>query len=56
MKVYYQTIYFQYNPIEYIFSLLIKKLLDEEIENEKDIIKIIVKFKNEINKIMLKTY
>ena len=51
LKVIYNIPYCsEYNPIEYIFSLLRKKLLNEEINNEKDIIKIIVKFKKEINK------
>ena len=51
LKVIYNIPYCsRYNPVEYIFSLLRKKILDEEIENEKDIIKIIVKFKKEINK------
>jgi transposase len=51
LKVIYNIPYCsKYNPIEYIFSLLRKKLLDEEIETDKDIIKIIIKFKNEINK------
>jgi transposase len=51
LKVIYNIHYCsEYNPIEYIFSLLRKKLLNEEINNEKDIIKIIVKFKKEINK------
>ena len=40
----------EYNPIEYIFSLLRKKLLNEEINNKENIIKIIVKFKKELNK------
>ena len=40
----------EYNPIEYIFSLLRKKLLNEEINNKDNIIKIIVKFKKELNK------
>lgn len=51
LKVIYNIPYCsEYNPIEYIFSLLRKKLLNEEINNEKDIIKIVVKFKKEINK------
>ena len=51
LKVIYNIPYCsEYNLIEYIFSLLRKKLLNEEINNEKDIIKIIVKFKKEINK------
>ncbi len=51
LKVIYNIPYCsEYNPIEYIFSLLRKKLLNEEINNEKDIIKIIVKLKKEINK------
>ena len=36
------------NPIEYVFSLLRKKLLSSDVENEKDIIKVLVEFKKEI--------
>ena len=35
------------NPIEYVFSLLRKKLLSSDVENEKDIIKVLVEFKKE---------
>ena len=38
------------NPIEYVFSLLRKKLLSSDVENEKDIIKVLVEFKKEIIK------
>lgn len=40
----------EYNPIEYIFSLLRKKLLEKEIKSKQDIINTIIKFKKEINK------
>ena len=51
LKIIYNIPYCsQFNPIEYIFSLLRKKLLNEEINNKEDIIKIILNFKKEINK------
>lgn len=51
LKIIYNIPYCsQFNPIEYIFSLLRKKLLNEEINDKEDIIKIILNFKKEINK------
>lgn len=51
LKIIYNIPYSsQFNPIEYVFSLLRKKLLNEEINNKEDIIKIILNFKKEINK------
>lgn len=51
MKVTYNIPYCSdLNPIEYIFSLLRKKLLDEDVSDRNDIIKILIKFKKEINK------
>jgi transposase len=44
----------EYNRIEYIFLLLIKKLLSEEKNDKEDIIKIMIKFKKEINKVHIK--
>ena len=51
MKVIYNIPYCsELNPIEYVFSLLRKKLLEKEVKNEKDILNIILNFKKEINK------
>lgn len=40
----------EFNPIEYIFSLLRKKLINENVESINDILKIVINFKKEINK------
>jgi len=38
------------NPIEYVFSMLRKKILSSDISNFNDIIEVIIKFKKNINK------